>query len=32
MWPDGDADGQRVRFDDEIVTVVGLVPDTKYLS
>jgi predicted permease len=32
MWPDGDAVGQRVRFDAEIVTVVGLVPDTKYLS
>jgi putative ABC transport system permease protein len=32
MWPDGDAVGQRVRFDDEIVMVVGLVPDTKYLS
>jgi predicted permease len=33
MWPDAEAVGQRVRFDEtEMVTVVGVVPDTKYKS
>jgi ABC-type antimicrobial peptide transport system permease subunit len=33
MWPDDQAVGQQVRFGGEdVVTVVGVVPDTKYKS
>jgi len=33
MWPDREAVGQRVRLDgDRLITVVGVVPDTKYKS
>jgi len=33
MWPDAEAVGQRVRFDaDRVITVVGVVPNTKYKS
>jgi predicted permease len=33
MWPDAEAVGQRVRFDaDQVITVVGVVPNTKYKS
>jgi len=33
MWPDQEAVGQRVRFDaDNTLTIVGVVPDTKYRS
>lgn len=33
MWPDGDAPGRRVRVGgDRVVTIVGVVPDTRYKS
>jgi putative ABC transport system permease protein len=32
MWPDADPAGQGVRFGDQLVTIVGVVKDTKYLS
>jgi len=33
MWPDGEAVGRRIRLDGgRLVTVVGVVPDTKYKS
>jgi putative ABC transport system permease protein len=32
MWPDGEPVGQAVRFGDQLITIVGVVPDTKYLS
>jgi predicted permease len=33
LWPDGEPLGRRIRFaDDRTLTVVGVVPDTKYKS
>jgi predicted permease len=33
MWPDAEAVGQRALFGgDDVVTIVGVVPDTKYKS
>jgi predicted permease len=32
MWPDDEPVGQGVRFGDQLVTIVGVVKDTKYLS
>jgi predicted permease len=33
LWPDGDPVGRRIRVDeDRLITIVGVVPDTKYKS